>query len=383
MKISTMVILSGIICAVCACSVMMFRGKDEQNLDLHTKEAITETDSDKGIFLTVPDTKVQKIPKTPSVNIGMPYDFSTSLHGDPTTMPLTKLCASGILVDVSNRKVLWEKNAQAPVYIASMTKIMSAYLIYEALENRDDISYDTLIPVSVSSSKIGGSQAYLDPRESFTIRELLKAIIIHSSNDCTELMAEFLCDGNAQDFVSKMNEKARFMGLKNTTFYSAHGLPPGRTTYWKRDNLGSVEDIALLSEYLIQYDDALVLSKTDSFIFRPNAPKPNKFDNTNFRLLRYCQGCDGLKTGFTQKAKFCVSATCKRNGRRMICVVSGVEHGNSKRDDRAKLVRYLFDWGYAQAPGTPPKAPAATVKQQSKTSSKVLTPTTKVKRKKR
>lgn len=306
-----------------------------------------KADSERAAAEALRLAKVQKV-KLPM--LGHPFDYTGAATGNIAVIPSAALCRSGILVDLDNHKVLWAKNPKLPVPIASMTKIMSSLLVMEAMEQRD-FDFNTVIPVSVNASKIGGSQAYIDPKESFTVDELLKAVMVHSANDCTELLGEYV-GGSRDAFVAMMNQRAAQMGLRTTKFFNPHGLPPSTRHPTPNDghNTASPEDMAVMAEYLTQYSKIMEYAAMPTMSFGMNRVKgqlPNLL-NSNHRLLSTCAGCDGLKTGFTQSAKYCVTATCKRNGRRLAAVVMGVEHGNRARDDRAKLVRELMDWGYAQ-----------------------------------
>lgn len=372
MKTSTLVgITLGIAVAIVAFFSLIALCTSDEDVNRSQTENTQETTASKDapgapgeLPQEQPPVKAAKVVKNVSTELGKPFSREGVLVGDPSAIKETKMCTGGVLVDLTTRKILWEKNANTPLPIASMTKIMTTLMVLEAIEKNANLSFDTLVPVSRSASKIGGSQVFLADNEIFKLDALFQGMIIHSANDCAELLAELVADGSAKKFVELMNQRAKELGCKKTTFYSAHGLPKTAASSWKGDNVASPMDMALLAEALMQYPKAMEYSKQLKLIFRPDAPlgttwrkqvkmpdgqvfSTNEiiFENSNKILLKTAEGCDGMKTGFTQKAKFCVTATCNRNGHRLIAVVTGVEYGNSKRDDRAKIVRALFNYG--------------------------------------
>lgn len=241
-----------------------------------------------------------------------------------------------ILVELPSGKVLWERNADQAVPIASMTKMMTALLAFEAEARREDLSFDTVIPVTKAAYSIGGSQVWLDPRESFTLRELMISIMVKSANDSAYLVAEYLSDGDMDQFVARMNNRAEQLGMSSTRFINAHGLPSGG-----QSNVASCSDLTLLAEALLHFPRATEWASIPQYTFRADAPKPTELTNHN-RLVMSYPGVDGLKTGYTSRAGFCVTATCERDGRRIVAVVTGF--GSAKR--RNAFVTDLLDWAY-------------------------------------
>lgn len=264
----------------------------------------------------------------------LPYDFS----GAATQIghAKEKECNTGILVDPVSRKVLWAKGADRAVPIASMTKMMTLLLIEEAIA-QGKITRETVIPVSRAAYEIGGSQVWLDPRESFPLHELLKAVAIKSANDAAYLVGEYLCDGDIDAFVSRMNARARELGMNQSTFYDAHGLGDAQ----KRNNLASAYDMALLAERLLDYPEVIQMASTRMDSFRNGKTELRNHNNLVFNRVN---GVDGLKTGYTKASGFCVTFTCKRNGRRLIGCVTGFKTAK----DRDAFCRALLDWGYAK-----------------------------------
>jgi len=247
---------------------------------------------------------------------------------------------SGLLYDFTHHRVLWEKNSEEPVRIASMTKMMTALLAFEDEESRDDLSMDTVIQVTNAAFRMGGSQVWLDPRESFTLEELLITVMVKSANDSSYLIGEYLENGSMEQFVNRMNERAAELKMNSTHFFNAHGLPEGNT-----GNTASCEDLVRMAVALMRFDKALEWASIPTYDFRADTDKPTILANHN-RLVLTTNGVDGLKTGYTKGAGYCVTATCLREGRRLIAVTTGFK--SSKRRDA--FTKELIDWGYRQAP---------------------------------
>lgn len=236
---------------------------------------------------------------------------------------------SAVLMDAASGKVLLEKNSHEKLAIASVTKIMSMLLIMEAVDS-GRLSFDDKVPVSEYAAGMGGSQAYLKPGEEFTVTEMLKALAIHSSNDVTVALAEKIC-GSEDTFVSDMNRKAEELGMVDTKFYDCTGL--------NDDGYSSANDIALMSKELVsKHPKILEYTSIWHDTFRNGT---FSLDNTN-KLIRFYQNADGLKTGFTNKAGFNLSATAKRNSMRIISVVLGEPDSNTRFAESRKLLDYGF-----------------------------------------
>lgn len=287
--------------------------------------------------VTPAGTTPTQTPTTPQVVqpvIKAPYDFKTATSHIGLAKEIA--CQTGVLVDANSRKVLWAKGADRAVPIASMTKMMTLLLIEEAIA-QGKLSRDTIIPVTKAAYEIGGSQVWLDPRESFPLQELLKAIAIKSANDAAYLVGEYLCEGDINTFVERMNKRARELGMNRSTFYDAHGLGDKQ----KRNNLSSAHDMIILAERLLDYPEVMKLASTRSDTFRNG--KLELINHNN--LVRYgTPGVDGLKTGYTRASGFCVTFTCLRGGRRLIGCVTGFKSAK----DRDAFCRSLLDWGYSQ-----------------------------------
>ncbi|MBQ1186793.1 MAG: D-alanyl-D-alanine carboxypeptidase [Clostridia bacterium] len=237
---------------------------------------------------------------------------------------------SAVLMEYNTGKVLYEQDADQKLAPASITKVMTLILVMEALEE-GKIKLDTKVTASEHAASLGGSQIWLEPGEVMTIDELLKATVIASANDATVALAEAV-SGSEEAFVQKMNEKAQALGLKNTNFINSYGLDAdGHYT--------TAYDIAVMSAELIKHKLIREYStiKIDSL-----RGGESELVNTN-KLIRYYDGCFGLKTGTTGKAGSCLTATAERDGLTLIAVVLG----SPTSKDRFSGAQKLLDYGFA------------------------------------
>ena len=291
----------------------------------------------------------------------LPLNYNKTITGDIPGLPLAKNAKTGILVDLNTREVLWAKAPKKAVQIASMTKMMSILLMLEDLKNNPKISLDTMVPVTKEASHIGGSRVWLDPKEQFSIRDLLQSMIVHSANDSTYLLAQYFAGGDADVFVQKMNEKSEEWGL-SCKFTNTEGLPEKKAS---DENVGSAQDMVFLAEKLLKSPFYLEDSKLKSIVFRPDSPKKLNLLNTNRLVRNDFPGITGMKTGFTARSGFCITATCNRDGRVLVAVVTGFANGK----ERDKFVGQLLSWGYkppkAQKTTTPSKTATTTAKKSN------------------
>lgn len=263
-----------------------------------------------------------------------PYDFAGAVAHIGS--PYEASCGTGILVDPARRKVLWAKAADRAVPIASMTKMMTMLLTEEAIQ-AGRITRETVIPVSVAAYRIGGSQVWLDPKESFPLSELLKAVAIKSANDAAYLIGEYLGNGDVTAFVAQMNRRAKELGMTRTTFYEAHGLGDD----YKRHNVASAYDMVLLGERLLTYPEVMRLAATRVDTFRNGK---TELKNHNNLVYNRVAGVDGLKTGYTKASGYCVTVSCLRNGRRLLACVTGFKTAK----ERDAFCKALLEWGYTK-----------------------------------
>lgn len=286
-----------------------------------------------------PPADLSPAAKTPSLK---PYIYKNAIYGDLEAVPASKTATSGILVDLNTRQVLWAKNPKKAVAIASMTKMMTEFIVFEELANRKDVNLQTQIQVTPTAAKIGGSQIYLDPKETFPLEDLLKAVMISSANDAAYLVAEYFGNGDVNAFVEKMNVRSKQLKLVGAKFYNPHGLP-GDTA--KEDNICSPEGLCMLAERLLDNPKAAEFARTKAATIRENTAKPFTLYTHN-HLLGSCPGVNGMKTGFIQRSGFCITVTCQRGDRKMAAAVTGFPN----RKERDIFMAKLIDWGYKQQP---------------------------------
>ncbi len=241
-------------------------------------------------------------------------------------------CKSAILMEAQTGEVLFEKNADESLPPASVTKIMSLLLVMEAIE-QGKIKWDDTVTASAHACSMGGSQIYLKEGERMSVEDMIKSVVIASANDAALALAEHIA-GSEQSFVKMMNDKALQLDMINTKFENTNGLDDTTLNHYT-----SARDIAIMSRELIKHEKILEYSSIWMDTIRDGA---FGLTNTN-RLVRFYKGCNGLKTGSTSKAGFCVSATAQRDGMTLICVIMGAEN----RDTRNKIATQLLDWGFA------------------------------------
>ena len=259
-------------------------------------------------------------------------DFVDDLENVVDTNSLEISAKSAVLMDAETGMVLYSKNASAALAPASVTKIMTLLLVAEAIRD-GNISLGDNVYVSANAASMGGSQIFIKEGEAFSVEELLKSTVIASANDAAVALAELVA-GTEESFVDRMNERAKELGMTNTHFENATGLDDTVTNH-----LTSAYDIALMSRELIKHD---VVTKYSNVW--QDSIRNGEFGLTNTnRLVRYYDGCTGLKTGSTDKAGFCVSATAMRDGMHLIAVVMGAE----TRDDRNEAARAMLDYGFS------------------------------------
>jgi len=241
-------------------------------------------------------------------------------------------CASSILVDAETGTVLQEMNSEEKHYPASVTKIMTLTLILEAVEN-GTVSLDDTVFVSEDAASMGGSQVFLFPGEERTVEEMLIAIAVGSGNDAAYAMAEYI-GGSYSGFIDMMNEKAAEIGMSNTHFVNPHGLHD-------EEHYTTAKDLAKLAKYAMDHTDILTYTSIYEYEFRP---EPNLLTlwNTN-RLLKWYEGADGLKTGYTEEAGRNLVATAERDGLRLISVVLGCEERHAHFKESMNLLNYGFN----------------------------------------
>lgn len=241
---------------------------------------------------------------------------------------------SVVLMEPYTGNVLYENNADERLAPASITKIMSLLLVMEAIEN-EKLTLDTKVTASEHAASMGGSQIWLEVGEEMTVDELLRASVIASANDATVALAEAV-SGSEETFVALMNERAKELGMKNTTFVNCCGLDTD-------GHLTSGRDVAIMASALIKH--ALIKKYSTVWMDALRNGK-SELTNTN-KLVRYYSGATGLKTGTTSKAGCCVAATAERDGMELVAVVMGGETSNERFTGAKKLLDYGFaNWSF-------------------------------------
>ncbi|AFH62010.1 D-alanyl-D-alanine carboxypeptidase family protein [Paenibacillus caseinilyticus] len=246
---------------------------------------------------------------------------------------------SAVIIDADTGTVIFEKNKDAKLPPASITKIMTMLLTMEALD-AGKLKMDDKVPTSEYAASMGGSQIFLEPGEEMTVQDMLKGIAMASGNDASVAMAEKIA-GSEEAFVRMMNERAEQLGMKNTKFVNPNGLPA-------EGHVSSAYDIALMSRELLKHEEITKFTGQYQDYLRKDTPKPFWLVNTN-KLVRFYNGADGLKTGYTSEAKFCLSATAKRDNLRVISVVMGEPDTKTRN---AEVTR-LFDYSFSQYTNLP------------------------------
>lgn len=240
---------------------------------------------------------------------------------------------SAILIEESTGKILYEKNSDEKRAPASMTKVMSMLLIMEALDNKQ-ISLNDEVTISQNAADMGGSQLFLQPNQTAKVEDLLKGIAVASGNDAVVAMAEKIA-GSEEKFVDMMNKKAKELGLKNTQFKNPHGLD-------EEGHFTSAHDMAIMAKELIKHKNILnYTSIYEEYLTKSDGTKLWMV-NTN-KLVKFYKGVDGLKTGFTQTAGYCLTATAMKNNTRLISVVMGEDTSANRSTDTVNLLNYGFN----------------------------------------
>lgn len=264
-----------------------------------------------------------------SVDIGEEYSILSSITYEEGMNVDAK---SALLVEPVSGTVLYEKNSEEKFAPASVTKIMTMLLAIEAVDN-GSITLSDKIVCSENAKNMGGSTMLLDTGEVRTVEEILKGIAIASGNDAAVAMAEYL-GGSVDNFVSIMNKRAKELGMVNTNFKNCNGLP-------EEGHYTTAKDISIMSLELLKHPSILKYTGTYMETISEGRKSPIELVNHN-KLVRFFDGCDGLKTGYTEEAKYCISATAVRDGVRMLAVIMGAPTYKVRNRDASMLMNYGF-----------------------------------------
>lgn len=246
--------------------------------------------------------------------------------------PITLTSPSAILCEASTGQVIFEKNADERRPVASVNKVMTILLTLEAVDE-GRVSLEDQVTVSPRAASMGGSQAFLDAGERYKLSELLKTVIVASANDSAVALAEHLA-GTEESFVRLMNTRAEELGLTNTHYANCTGLPA-------QEHYTTARDVAKLSAQLDLHPIYYRYSTIWMDEIKHRGGRVTSLTNTN-RLIRFYPGCDGYKTGSTNEARYCVSATAKKEGMRLIAVVLGTPAGQMRFDEARAMLEYGF-----------------------------------------
>lgn len=245
---------------------------------------------------------------------------------------LAESAISAILIEPSTGEVIFEKNSHEKLHPASMTKMMSMLLIIENIE-KGVISWDEMVTTSPNASGMGGSQILLETGEQMSVRDLFKGIAVASGNDAVVAMAEKIA-GTEGMFVSMMNERAKQLGLTDTNFKNPHGLDAA-------DHYSSAYDMSIIAKELVKHPQVLEYTSIYEDYLRQNTDRKIWLVNTN-KLVRFYPGVDGLKTGYTKEAGYCLTATAKKGNSRFIAVVMGEVDSKTRNAEVSEMLDYAF-----------------------------------------
>ena len=252
---------------------------------------------------------------------------------------VTPNARSAILMEANTGKILYTKNPQEKVAIASLTKMMSQIIILEQIE-QGKIHWDDIVTTSKNASGYGGTQIYLQPGEKMSVEDLFKGVSMASANDAVVALAEYVA-GTESNFVTMMMEKAKELGLKNTNFVNPTGLD-------EENHYSTAEDLAIIArELVLNHPKILDFSSLYEDYLREETPNKFWLVNTN-KLIRFYEGADGLKTGFTDNAKYCMAVTSKRDHMRLIAIVLGEEVSKVRNAETTALLDYGFQSYHAK-----------------------------------
>src|SRR5690625_4678839 len=274
-----------------------------------------------------------------SLAFTMLFATTFSVHGeeksksDENSINLAEDAKSAILIERDTGKKLFDKNAHEKLPPASMTKVMTLLLIMEALD-KGDLKKDEMIRISERASSMGGSQIFLEAGEEMSVNDLLKSVAVASGNDASVALAERIA-GSEEAFVELMNKKATALGLENSHFANSSGLPAN-------DLYSTAYDLAIIARELLKYES--ITNYTSIYEDYLRKGKKNEFwlVNTN-KLVKFYPGVDGLKTGYTTEAKYCLTATAKKDDMRVIAVVMGAESVKKRNATVSGMLDYAFN----------------------------------------
>lgn len=239
---------------------------------------------------------------------------------------------SAILIERDTGTILYDKNAHEKLPPASMTKLMTLLIIMETID-KGELKKDEMVRVSERAASMGGSQIFLEAGEEMSVEDLLKGIAVASGNDASVALAEHI-SGSEEAFIQQMNEKVKELGLENTKFQNTTGLPD-------KDHYSTSYDMAMIAKELLKYEDITNYTSIYEDYLRKGQENEFWLVNTN-KLVRFYPGVDGLKTGYTNEAKYCLTATAEKNDMRVVAVVMGVDTTKERNATVSNMLDYAF-----------------------------------------
>lgn len=253
---------------------------------------------------------------------------------EETSIDLGIEAPSAILIEESSGRVLYKKNENEKLYPASMTKMMGMLLILDDIQSEKH-TFDEIVTTSSTASNMGGSQIFLEVGEQMSVDDMFKAVCINSANDAITALAEHF-GGSLQNFIKRMNSKAKDIGMKNTSFMNVTG-------FYDPNHYTTAYDMSLLAKELLNKHKEILLPYTSMFetYIRKDSSSPFWLVTTN-KLIKYYDGMDGLKTGFINESKYCLTATALRDGMRLISVVMKSDSVEKRSKDTTTLMNYGF-----------------------------------------
>lgn len=250
-----------------------------------------------------------------------------------TEVDLAKNAKSAIIVEASTGTILYEKNSNEKLSPASMTKMMGMLLVVENVE-KGNLKWDEMVTVSENASSMGGSQILLETGEKMTVSDLFKGVAVASGNDAIVALGERVA-GTEEAFVKMMNDRAKELGLKNTNFKNPHGLE-------EANHYSSAYDMSKIALELVKHPKVLEFSGIYEDYLRKGTKREFWLVNTN-KLVRFYQGVDGLKTGYTKEAGYCLTATASKSNMRVITVVMGEPESTTRNKETTDMLNYSFN----------------------------------------
>ena len=264
--------------------------------------------------------------------------FPMMVQAEEDTLKLAEQGKSAILIEASSGKILYEKNAHERMAPASMTKMMSMLLVMEKID-RGELKWSDIVTVSENASGMGGSQILLETGEQMSVEDLFKGVAVASGNDAVVALAEHIA-GTEENFVKMMNDKVKELGLKDTSFKNPHGLDTA-------NHYSSAHDMAMIALELSKHPDVFKYTSIYEDYLRKDTDRKIWLVNTN-KLVRFYDGVDGMKTGYTEGAGYCLTATAKKNGMRLIAVAMGETDSKTRNSEVTNMLNYGFSTYYTE-----------------------------------